>query len=292
MNNTISPHIFLTRDGNIVGIKDTIKNCVSVASRRKNRSFWLTRDGRINCELKSNCDFVAVAAGWDHSLALTRDGYIVGWGSNGHCQINRPSGNNFVAIAAGAYHSLALTRDGRVVGWGFNRDGQTSCPEGDNFVAIAAGFNDSLALTNDGRVVGWGANGFGQINCPSGDNFVAISAGVWHSLALTRDGRVVGWGYNENGQIECPPQKGGNNFVAISAGNNHSVALTIEGKIVLLATHPALYVGDVKEKIALPYDFLTRLNKNVKVLCSIPKYIQMEILEDYTDWTFGNLYYL
>jgi hypothetical protein len=45
-------------------------------------------------------------------------------------------------------------------------------------------------------------------------------------------------------------------------------------------------------KIALPYNFLGRLNKNVKVLCPIPKYIKMEILEDYTGWTFGNLYYL
>ena len=291
MNNTISPHIFLTHDGNIVGLKDTIKNCVSVTSRRKKRSFWLTRDGRINCELKSNCDFVSVAAGWDHSLALTRDGYIVGWGNNLYGQINCPSGDNFVAISAGSHHSLALTRDGRVVGWGSNGYCQTVCPSG-NFVAISAGAWHSLALTNDGRVVGWGENSYGRIDCPEGNNFVAISAGVWHSLALTRDGRVVGWGYNGEGQINCPPQKEGDSFVAISAGNNHSVALTVEGKIAVLATRPAQYVGDVKEKIALPYDFLTRLNKNVKVLCSIPKYIQMEILEDYTDWTFGNLYYL
>lgn len=156
MNNTISPHIFLTRDGNIVGLKDTIKNCVSVASRRKKRSFWLTRDGRINCELKSNCDFVSVAAGWDHSLALTRDGYIVGWGNNLYGQINCPSGDNFVAISAGSHHSLALTRDGRVVGWGSNGYCQTVCPSGNNFVAIATGWCHSLALTRDGRIVEWG----------------------------------------------------------------------------------------------------------------------------------------
>ena len=42
--------------------------------------------------------------------------------------------------------------------------------------------------------------------------------------------------------------------------------------------------------LALPYDFLTRLNKCLKVLFHMPKYIKMEILEDYTGWTFGQLF--
>ncbi|MBN1392082.1 MAG: hypothetical protein JW947_04685, partial [Sedimentisphaerales bacterium] len=53
-------------------------------------------------------DFVAVAAGYYHSLALKSDGTIVGWGYDGYGQATPPAGNDFVAVAAGGYHSLAL----------------------------------------------------------------------------------------------------------------------------------------------------------------------------------------
>ena len=36
--------------------------------------------------------------------------------------------NNFVAIAAGYYHSLALKNDGSIVGWGRNNHGQATPP--------------------------------------------------------------------------------------------------------------------------------------------------------------------
>ena len=92
-----------------------------------------------------------------------------------------------MAIAAGFEHSLALTAEGRVVGWGNNFSGQTNIPSGlTNVVAIAAGYGHSLALTAEGRVVGWGNNDYGQTNIPSGlSNVMAIAAGYFHSLALT-----------------------------------------------------------------------------------------------------------
>ena len=50
-----------------------------------------------------------------------------------------PAGNDFVAIAAGSVHSLALKSDGSLVGWGYNCYGQTNVPAGNDFVAISAG---------------------------------------------------------------------------------------------------------------------------------------------------------
>jgi len=48
------------------------------------------------------------------------------------CSVNRrpPGIPSFVAIAAGYYHSLALRADGTVVGWGLNGSGQTTPPAG------------------------------------------------------------------------------------------------------------------------------------------------------------------
>jgi alpha-tubulin suppressor-like RCC1 family protein len=68
------------------------------------------------------------------------------------------------AVAAGFNHSLALQQDGTVVGWGDDSFGQSSVPAGlSNVVAIAAGGNLSLALTQGGQVVAWGANNAGQL---------------------------------------------------------------------------------------------------------------------------------
>jgi alpha-tubulin suppressor-like RCC1 family protein len=202
-----------------------------------------------------------------------------------------------VAVSAGGNSSLALTSEGTVIGWGWNHCGQTDCPEGYDFVAIAPGSLHSLALTRDGRIIGWGYNEYGQTDCPSGNNFIAVSTGGRHSLGLTRDGNIVGWGLNIDGQIDCPAGK----FVSIDSFAAHSIGLRDDGTIIGWGNITKLVEGDYDPKIydltcqvkfALPYDFLTRLNAGLNALSYMPKYIKMEILEDYTDWEFWHLYNL
>jgi hypothetical protein len=97
-----------------------------------------------------------------HSLALTADGSVVGWGSNGHGQADVPvtlDGEDVTQVAAGGRHSLALTAAGNVVAWGTNGRGQTQVParlEGVTVIQVAAGDAHSLALTAAGNVVAWG----------------------------------------------------------------------------------------------------------------------------------------
>ena len=186
---------------------------------------------------------VAIAAGGSHSLALTDEGGVVGWGVynaypySAGSTVTVPDGlSNVVAIAAGGSHSLALTDEGRVWAWGYNYFGQTNVPNGlSHVVAIAAGKFHSLALTDEGRVVGWGARPpgatdyycVGQATVPNGLNHVvAIAAGGFYSLALTDEGRVVQW----PGQTNVP--NGLSHVVAIAAGAVHSLALTTEGRVV------------------------------------------------------------
>jgi alpha-tubulin suppressor-like RCC1 family protein len=120
---------------------------------------------------------VAVAAGAAHSLALTSDGIVWGWGSDGVGELSgRPpvlsgkpaemharaysgpivlSGQpltNVAAISAGRYHSMALKRDGTVVVWG-KRDAYSDVPEGlSGVVAIAAAQGYCLAITTNKAV--------------------------------------------------------------------------------------------------------------------------------------------
>src|SRR3972149_2150136 len=90
--------------------------------------------------------------------AAPNEGSLVGWGNNDDGQTDVPTGNDFVAIAAGGLHSLALKSDGSLAGWGNNDFGQATVPTGNDFVAIAAGSYHSLALKSDGSLAGGGCN--------------------------------------------------------------------------------------------------------------------------------------
>ena len=188
---------------------------------------------------------VAIAAGDAHSLALRRDGTVLGWGYNYYAQatgsptklstagVVRIKGavlTNVVGIAAGWRHSLALKRDGTVVGWGDDAQGQASAPSGlSNVVSIAAGYARSLALKADGRVVAWGTP---DAKVPAGlSNVVAIAIGGAQNarnLALKADGTVVAWGAETD---DAPPPPGLSNVIAIAVGERHSLALKQDGTV-------------------------------------------------------------
>lgn len=94
----------------------------------------------------------------------TSDGTVAGWGADYWGQATPPPGlDGVVAIAAGFDHSLALRTDGTVVSWGDDGSGLATPPAGLSGVrAVAAGWHHSLALKTDGTVAGWGWNDFGQ----------------------------------------------------------------------------------------------------------------------------------
>ena len=130
------------------------------------------------------------------ALAAT-PGTVVAWGYNGKGQTTVPAGlSGVVAIAARYDHTVALKQDGTVVAWGSNKDfegkietGQTTVPAGlSGVVAIAAGVGHTVALKQDGTVVAWGYNGSDQTTVPAGlSGVVAIAAGALHTVALKLD---------------------------------------------------------------------------------------------------------
>ncbi|MCX6884377.1 MAG: hypothetical protein NTX27_04975 [Verrucomicrobia bacterium] len=148
------------------------------------------------------------------NLALTRDGKLITWGGESRFGDATPPPwlSNIVSIAVGEHHSLALTQDGRVTGWGLNADGEaTGIPTPDHpnvgrglvtisgqrlsgVMAVACanrygmagiGCGYSLALRRDGSVVAWGQSGWRPAGVPPGlTNVTAIAAGRNFSLAL------------------------------------------------------------------------------------------------------------
>ena len=187
-----------------------------------------------------NTHVTAIAAGLDHSLAITAQGTIIGWGG-WRGESNAPAsleGKTVTAVAVGYGYSLALTDDGRITAWGDNSQGLVDVPaslSGKRVTAIAAGERHALALTDDGRVTAWGDNGLGQSTVPAsldGKRVTAIAAGYIHSVAVTDDGRVTSWGYDSWGLTDSPASLNGKRVTAIAAGVVHSLALADDGQVI------------------------------------------------------------
>jgi hypothetical protein len=168
------------------------------------------------------------------AVATLKMGYpIIAWGRDVEGQVSGvPEGNDFVDVAAGKYHGLAIRSNGSLVAWGYNDYGQCNVPEGNDFIAIAGGSRHSLALRSNGLIVGFGDNTLGQIDVPEGNDYVAIACGDYHNLAINKQGSVVGWGgYNDYGECDAPQPDSGTTFVTISAGSYHSLGLQSDGTV-------------------------------------------------------------
>ncbi|KAK0179955.1 hypothetical protein PV327_005649 [Microctonus hyperodae] len=135
-----------------------------------------------------------------------------------------------IAVACGSHHSLALTEDGEVYGWGQNTCGQVgsgistnqntprkinSGLTGKKIVQIYCGQTSSMAVTNNGEVYAWGNNSVGQLGIGSYINQLSpqrvtglvgvviekVVCGYSHTMALTDEGDLYVWGGNGYGQL-------------------------------------------------------------------------------------------
>ena len=78
----------------------------------------------------------AIAAGYDHTVALKNDGSVWAWGNNSNGQLGDgsttqrnspaqvPNVSLIRAIAAGNGYTMVLTSDSTVWAWGINGNGQ------------------------------------------------------------------------------------------------------------------------------------------------------------------------
>ena len=181
----------------------------------------------------------AIAAGYDHSLALDKDGNVYAWGRNEYGQLG--TGSSLGPEGCGGVYSYPNYQTGQTEYARYSPCSTTpvKVPGLSNIVQIVAGYEFSVALKADGTVYAWGSNDYGQLgredngpqDCPYSlyyvdcngtpyyftnsdcsptpipvtglPRIVQVATGMYseHVLALDVSGHVWAWGYNDDGEL-------------------------------------------------------------------------------------------
>ena len=192
------------------------------------------------------------------------------------------NGERIVMVAAGGDHTVALSEAGHVFTWGKGKFGQLGHGDredqwaprqveagrfgGERVVFVAAGGDHTVAATAGGRLFTWGACVYGQLGhgdfvarlVPTlvrgptepafgGSTVVMAACGLGHTLVVTQDGALWACGYACIGQLALNDVGylasrhafervgagvfGGARVVAAAAGLFHSAAVTEDGAL-------------------------------------------------------------
>jgi alpha-tubulin suppressor-like RCC1 family protein len=228
----------------------------------------------------------ALAAGESHSLALTTNGTLWGWGDNQYAQLDptnyassftRPTllnpDTDWITIASGYYHTLAIKTNLTLWSWGDNSSGQLGLgntelysvpsPVGmdSDWSMVRGGANHTLATKTNLTIWSCGANSIwdgGQF-LPGGQlglgdsvdrnaltqigtdsDWFTVAAGAAHTIAIKTNRTLWAWGWNNYDQLgdgtqeerTSPMQIGtDSDWQSIAGGSVHSIALKTIGTL-------------------------------------------------------------
>ncbi|CAN0044765.1 unnamed protein product, partial [Ectocarpus fasciculatus] len=223
-------HTFaLTSDGDVLGFGNGVKGQLGIGNTDSH-----SNPQRVH--LLSGKGVVKMAAGLEHSLALTDSGDLYAFGDNLSGQLGL--GHNFTAkeqtpqkvpplgrakitqLACGQDHTAVLTSSGELFMFGNNRDGA---------LGVAGHANEGPPIVASAPQLVTGLKG---------KQVVQIGCGLQHTVALTAAGGVYCWGENGRGQLGtgdtqnrytpslvCKPLSAFK-CIHVACGGQHTIAVT------------------------------------------------------------------
>jgi alpha-tubulin suppressor-like RCC1 family protein len=174
----------------------------------------------------------SISAGYNHSLAIKKDGTLWCWGLNYYGELGTSTINNYGVpkkvgvennwqfVSAGKYYSMAIKTNGTLYASGSNNDGQ---------------------LGYEGSQLGY-ITFFVQMGTATDWQSVSASKYGYHSLGIKTNGTLYSWGNSLSGQLgdnginilrSTSPQLVGTatDWQSVSAGGTHSLALKKNGTL-------------------------------------------------------------
>ena len=189
-------------------------------------------------------DWIGIATGGDHCLALKADGTLWAWGGNIRYQLGdgtkttRPApvrsvpGNDWKQVAVGV-HSVALKRDGTLWAWGDNWAGE---------------------LGN-----GTTSNSIVPVQVGSSTNWVKVWADGVENVGLQADGSMWFWGYQllwftgPEKYILTPTRiSPDNDWVDAGLGDFRAFAIKANGTLWTWGSDADIYTGGDKKENGIP----------------------------------------
>jgi alpha-tubulin suppressor-like RCC1 family protein len=209
-------------------------------------------------------DARAVAAGGNHSIAITSSNTLAVWGNNTSGQlglgnklprfsVTHLSGVEQVdQVVCGPNFTLILLDDDTVLGCGNNMLGQLATEDTNavtspvaidgltNVYMLACGDSHGAAVLNGGQLKVWGYNGFGQLGLgdttsrtaavlhPDFSGVAEVACGGFHTLVRLNDGTIKAFGQNLLGQLGVGDHT--NYWSPVTVSNLNSVSALAAGE--------------------------------------------------------------
>jgi uncharacterized repeat protein (TIGR02543 family) len=240
--------IVLTNSGRVFTTGGNDDGQLGVGPQRVGKSYYV--EITDNFDLADNEYIIDIAAGDNHSGALTNLGRIFTWGCNDDYQLGNP---NYTSSAS--VYAQDITQ-------------YFQLEEGEKIIDIEFSVDSSYAFTSNNRLFAWGEGYYGQL-CSSNttdvktptditpnlqlnlnEYIVSYSLGharyAFHAGVLTSEGRLLVWGFNDHGQVGDGTTTtkyqavditslfnlaSGEYLTSITFGNMASSALTSEGRV-------------------------------------------------------------
>jgi RNA polymerase sigma factor (sigma-70 family) len=278
----VSHGIILASDGSLWAWGENDLGWPALGLGKINKQAFLRRVGNEN-------DWVNIAVGNAHNLAVKADGTLWAWGENARYELGDGTkttrstpvhslpGNDWKQAAAGLEDTFAIKNDGTLWAWGINWAGQLGIGTvKDSPVAVQvgsatwkkvwAGGTQSVGIQSDGSLWAWGTGAHVANTIPprsktylvpeclsSDTNWVDATVSLSIMFAIKSDGTLWAWGANAHVYTGVHDEALDAKLVQVGTNSDWQACSTAPFYLVLIKKDGSVWAMDASDHSTLGY---------------------------------------